>query len=132
MVDLVVVGTVKAANKLPESTPFEAPKWSEEFTHIAEIHKFKILRGKPQTSLSICGGKALTGTDYRLEVGEYLLLLKKVGDGYYRAVDWSYSFMPIKDGNVEWLLDRESKKTEWITIAEALKRIERHRKELNR
>ena len=127
--DIVVVGTVEAARNLPDTDPFDdKPKWSERFTKIAEISNFKVLLGDSPTKLSICGGKAPAGTDYRLEAGEHLLLLKKVGDGFYRAVDWSYSFMPTKGGKVEWLLDRESKKTEWITTAEALERIKKHRK----
>lgn len=126
--DIVVVGTVEAAKNLPDTDPFDKSKWSERFTKIAEISSFKVLLGDPPTKLSICGGKAPAGTDYRIEAGEYLLLLKKVGDGFYRAVDWSYSFMLVKDGKVEWLLDRESKKTEWITTAEALERIKEHRK----
>jgi hypothetical protein len=127
--DIVVLGTVDVAKDLPDSDPFEKPKWSEKFTRIAKINNFKVLLGEPQTTLSICGGMAPAGTDYRLEAGEYLLLLKKVGDGFYRGVDWNYSFMPAKDGKVEWLQDRETKKTAWITTAEALGRIKKHRKE---
>ena len=127
--DIVLVGTVEAAKNLPDTDPFEEPKWSERFTQIAEINNFKILLGKSQTKVSICGGQAPGGIDYRLEVGEYLLLLKKVGDGFYRAADWNYSFMRTKDGKVEWLVDRVSKKIEWITTAEALERIKKHRKE---
>ncbi len=131
--DIVVLGIVDGAKDLPDfSDPFEKPKWSGRFTRIAKINKFKVLLGEPQTTLSICGGKVSAGTDYRLEAGEYLLLLKKVGDGFYRGVDWNYSFMPAKDGKVEWLLDRETKKTEWITTAEALGRIKKHRKESER
>jgi hypothetical protein len=126
--DIVVVGTVEAAKDLPDTDPFDEPKWSERFTQTAEITSFKVLMGDPPTKLTICGGKAPAGTDYRLEDGEFLLLLKKVGDGFYRAVDWSYSFMPAKGGKVEWLLDRESKKTKWITTAEALERIKKSRK----
>lgn len=96
--DIVVVGTVGAAKDLPDPDPFSEPKWSERFTQIAKINNFKVLLGKSQTSLSICGGKAPAGIDYHLESGDYLLLLKEVGDGFYRAVDSNYSFMPTKEG----------------------------------
>ena len=126
--DIVVVATVETAKDLQDPDPFEKPKWSERFTRIAEITNFKVLLGEPPIKLSICGGKAPAGIDYRIEAGEYLLLLKKVGEGIYRAVDWNYSFMPAKDSKVEWLLDRDSKKTEWITTTEALERIKKHRR----
>ena len=65
--------------------------------------------------------------DYRLEAGEFLLLLTRLGDGAYRAVDRNYSFMPAKNGMVEWVADQGSNKSEWIAADEALRRIKEFR-----
>jgi hypothetical protein len=45
----------------------------------------------------------------------------------YRAVDWHYSFMPIKDEKVGWLMDRVSEKRLWMTPKEAVERIKSHK-----
>lgn len=127
--DLVIIGTVETPEDLPDADPFTEPKWGERFTRIAKISNSKVLLGAAQGKLFICGGKAAGGPDYRIEAGDYLLLLRKVGDGFYRAVDWNHSFMRAKNGKIEWLVDKASKKTEWIATEEALLRINKNRKE---
>lgn len=65
---------------------------------------------------------------FRLEEGTFLQFLTKVEKGAYRAVDWHYSFMPLKEGKVGWLVDRRSKKREWISPLQVARRIEAHQK----
>ncbi len=124
--DLVVIGTVGESRRFPEEDVFSDPRTDGRFELIAEIKDFRVLSGDPQSKLSICGGKLGTGTDYKLEKGDFLLLLKKVGDGLYRAVDWNHSFMPVKDGKVEWKVATDPKDIDQITVDEALARIKAH------
>ncbi|MEM1085099.1 MAG: hypothetical protein AAGI48_13385 [Verrucomicrobiota bacterium] len=113
--ELVVIANVGEPKDIPEDELFGGSKWDEfGFTRFAESKIKKTLIGKGPENLQVYGGKINAGTHYRLEAGYFLLLLSKVGDGAgsYRAVDWHYSFMPIKDGKVSWLVDRFSKKRE--------------------
>ena len=122
--DLVVIATISAAKDVPTQDPFDGPSGHPfGFAQFAQAEVEQTLFGIPPDELWIYGGKLLAGTDFRLEEGRYLVLLTKVKDGAYRAVDWHYSFAPLKDGKVGWLLERFPAKREWISSAEVLGRI---------
>lgn len=122
--DLVVIATISAAKDVPTDDSFGGRSWQNfGFAQFAQAEVEQTLLGAPPDELWIYGGKLPAGTDFRLEEGRYLVLLKKVKDGAYRAVDWHYSFAPLKDGKVGWLLERFPAKREWISSAEVLRRI---------
>lgn len=122
--ELVVIASLSDPEELPEDDPFGDSEWSKfGFTHFAEAEVTQVLLGTAPKDLRVYGGKMAAGTDYRLEKGSFLILLTKVKDEGYRAVDWHYSFVPIKDGKVGWLIDRSTEKREWISPEEALRRI---------
>ena len=124
--DLVVIATLDPPKDLPLD-PFGSDWNRYGFTLFSHGTIAKVLLGNPPKSLLVYGGKLAGMTEFRLESGKYLLLLKKVEDDVYRAVDALYSFMPVKDGKVKWLKDRLTRKTEWITIEEAKRRIAAHK-----
>lgn len=132
--ELVVIATLDAPREAPEDNPgeddpFGGSNWLQYgFTHVSEIRVAEEVIGKAPKNLRVYGGKLNAGTHYRLEEGKYLLLLTRVEKGAYRAVDWHYSFMPLKEGKVGWLVDRSSKKREWITPLQVARRIEAHQK----
>lgn len=122
--DLVFIATISAAKDVPTHDPFDGPSGHPfGFAKFARAEVEQTLLGTPPDELWIYGGKLLAGTDFRLEEGRYLVLLTRVKDGVYRAVDWHYSFAPLKDGKVGWLLERFPAKREWISSAEVLRRI---------
>lgn len=125
--ELVVIAKIGSLHEIPEEEPFgDSNCHSFGFTQFAKIKIMSNLLGKSPKKCFIYGGKLPAGTDYRLESGDFLLLLTKVGDGAFRAVDWHYSFMPVKEGKVSWLINRHSAKREWISIEEAKRRIVAH------
>lgn len=122
--DLVVIATISAAKDVLTDDPFGGSSWYNfGFTKFAEAKVEQTLLGTAPDDLWIFGGKMAAGTDFRIEEGRYLVLLTKVKDDAYRAVDWHYSFAPIKDGKVGWLIERFPAKREWIPTAEVLRRI---------
>jgi hypothetical protein len=130
--DLVVIATIAAAKDVPATPddPFVDPfvkgasKWHNlGFTKFAQVEVERTLIGNAPDELWIYGGKLGLGTDFRIAEGQYLLLLKQVKDDAYRAVDWNYSFVPIKDGKVGWLIDRFTDKRQWISAEEAIRLI---------
>lgn len=128
--DLVVIATISAAKDVPTDDPFGGSSWhSFGFTKFAHAEVEQTLLGTPPDELWIYGGKMGAGTDFRIEEGRYLVLLTKVKDGAYRTVDWHYSFAPLKDGKVGWLIERFPAKREWISPAEVLRRIKAKKSE---
>lgn len=122
--DLVVIATIAAAKDIPVDDPFGGSSWYNfGFTKFARAEVNRTLLGTAPNELWIYGGKMAAGTDFRIEEGQYLVLLTKVKDDAYRAVDWHYSFAPLKKGKVGWLIQRYPAKREWISPAEVLRRI---------
>lgn len=128
--DLVVIATLQEPIDVPTDTddPFGGfgSKWHHfGFTHFAKTKVEGVLLGDAPKELLVYGGKLNAGIPYRLEKGRFLLLLKKVQDDEdgYRAVDWHYSFVPMKGDKVGWLVNRYPEKREWITPTEAIDRI---------
>ena len=125
--DLVIVARVDTPRVLDfDSDPFsKSGEWGAAFSKIATVKVSQILLGKEPREVRLYGGAMPGGTDYRILEGEFLLLLKKMKDGAYRAVDWHYSFTPIKDGRVGWLMDEDPnpEKREWLPPAAVLQRI---------
>ncbi len=123
--DLVVIATVSPSKDVPVDGPFGESSWHNfGFTEFAEAEISQTLLGTAPKSLLIYGGKMFGGTDFRMEEGRYLILLMKVKDGAYRAVDWHYSFAPLKNEKVGWLVEKSPIKREWLTKTEVLRRIE--------
>lgn len=132
--DVVLIANIKILEDVPEAEPFgmiEAvdPETGSPFTKFATIDNYRLFIGKPPKTLKIYGGKFGTMIDFRIETGESLLLLKPIGEGMYRAVDWNHGFMPVKEGQVEWPHPTEPEKKEWISIDEAISRIKAHKKQ---
>jgi hypothetical protein len=127
--DCVLVATVSKPVDLPDGDPFAATTANERFTQSAKTSEASGYLGEVHGLPVIFGGKAPGGTDYRIESGRYFLLLKHIDASAYRAVDWHYSFLRIKDGKVEWLIDRETQQTELITIEEAVMRVNNYKRE---
>ncbi len=130
--DAALIATICEIEVVPQFGPFEIgerveSETGEPFAQVATVTKFKILLGTVPETVKVYGGKVGAKTDFRLDPGESLLLLKKIAVGCYRAVDWDYGLMPIRNGEVEWTITRLPRKTEWITIDEALRRIKAHR-----
>jgi hypothetical protein len=125
--DLVILARIEAPKDLKfDSDPFsKSGDWGAAFTKIATVKVSRILLGNELGEVRLYGGKMPGGTDYRIMEGEFLLLLKKMKDGAYRAVDWHYSFAPIKNGQVGWLMDGDPnpERREWLTPAAVLQRI---------
>ena len=125
--DLVIVARIDAPRDLKfDSDPFsKSGDWGAAFTKIATVKISQILLGNEPGEVRLYGGKMPGGTDYRIMEGEFLVLLKKMKNGAYRAVDWHYSFAPIKDGRVGWLMDDDPnpERREWLTSAAVLQRI---------
>lgn len=122
--DLVVIATIADPEVIPTKDPFGDSEWTNYgFTHFAKAEVKQVLLGTPPKVLQIFGGKLGAGTAYRLEKGVFLILLTRVKHDAYRAVDWHYSFSPIKDGKVGWLADRIKEDRIWITPDDALQRI---------
>lgn len=125
--DLVILARIEAPRDLdPNSDPFsESGDWGAAFTKIATVKVSQVLLGNEPGEVRLYGGKMPGGTDYRIMEGEFLLLLKKMKDGAYRAVDWHYSFAPIKDGRIGWLMDDDPSpgRREWLSPAAVLQRI---------
>jgi hypothetical protein len=122
--ELVVIATIPASKEVPADAPFGGSEWhSFGFTKFAKAEVKEVLLGTAPRELRIYGGKISTGTDFRLEEGDFFVLLTKVEEGAYRAVDWHYSFAPLKDGKVGWLVERYPAKREWIEPSEVLRRI---------
>jgi len=130
--DLIVIADIQTIENVPDGEPFEPDQQvvsesSIPFTQFTTITKFSVLLGAAPETISIDGGKVLSMTDFRLETGKSLLLLKKIGEGRYRTVDWNYGLMPVKEGKVEWILTQSPRKSEWISTEEALHRIKDNR-----
>jgi len=128
--DVVLVANIQMIEDVPNAGPFDERVESETgelFAQFATVTNFKVLLGSAPETVKIYGGKVVAMTDFRLERGESLLLLKKVAEASYRAVDWDYGLLPVKEGKVEWTITRLPRKTEWILIEEALRRINAHR-----
>ncbi len=125
--ELVVIADVNESKEIPYDPPFGVSKWASRFTKYAEAKVKSVLVGQAPPKLMIIGGGISAGTPYRLEKGHFLILLVKVEDNAYRAVDWHYSFMPIKDEKVGWLTDRISGTRVWMTPKDAVHRINAHK-----
>jgi hypothetical protein len=124
--DLVIFARIEAPRDLNKGDPFSSSgDWGSAFTKIASVKVSRVLLGSEPSEVRLYGGKVFGGTDYRIMEGEFLVLLKKMKDGAYRAVDWHYSFAPIKDGRVGWLMDEDPnpERREWLTPAAVLHRI---------
>ena len=130
--ELVVIAKIMKAKDVPATPddpsvdPFHkgASKWHNfGFAKFAKVEVKRTLIGTAPDELWIYGGKLGMGTDFRIAEGLYLVLLKRVTDDAYIAVDWHYSFAPIKDGKVGWLIDRYTDKRQWISAEEAMQRI---------
>jgi hypothetical protein len=130
--DLVVIATVAASKNVPATPddpsvdPFAdgASKWHNfGFTKFAQAVVERTLLGTAPDELLNYGGKLGLGTDFKMKEGRYFILLTKVKDGAYRAVDYHYSFVPIKDGKVGWLIDRFTEERQWVFPEEAIRRI---------
>lgn len=125
--DLVILARIEAPQDLKiQGDPFSSTgEWRSAFTKIASVKISRVLHGSEPSEVRLYGGKMPGGTDYRIMEGEFLLLLKKMDDGAYRAVDWHYSFAPIRDERVGWLMDEDPnpERREWLTPAAVLHRI---------
>lgn len=127
--NMVIIADVSQPRKVPEGgvDPFNPKysKWNDfGFSHCADFSKVTTLIGKATHKLTLYGGMYEGGTDYRIEAGRYLLLLTEVEGGAYRAVDWNYSFMRVKNKQVEWIADYlHPGKLDLISADEAVKRI---------
>ena len=136
--DLVVVATIGKFSDIPGdgSNPFDpdVSKWHElGFRKSGSAEVKETLLGKSPTKLMIYGGQLGFNMFYRLrKPGIYLLLLKQVEGNAYRPADSTYSFMPVVDGKVGWLVDVPESKRIWITPAEALKRINDNKTKANK
>ena len=127
--NMVIIADVSQQRKVPEDgvDPFNPKysKWNDfGFSHRADISDLTTLIGKSPKRITLYGGTYEGGTDYRIKSGRYLLLLTEVEDGAYRAVDWNYSFMRVKNKQVEWIPDYlHPGKVDLISADEAVKRI---------
>ncbi len=127
--DLVVVATIERFSDIPGDGTNEfdhnESKWHKfGFKQSGSAEVKETLVGEPPSKLMIYGGQLGLGMFYRLRnPGTYLLLLKRVEGNAYRPTDSTFSFMPVVDGKVGWLVDVPKSKRIWITPAEALKRI---------
>ena len=127
--NMVIIADVSQPRKVPEGgiDPFNPKysKWNDfGFSQCADISEVTTLIGETTHKMTLYGGSYEGGTDYRIESGRYLLLLAEVEDGAYRAVDWNYSFMRVKDKRIEWIADYLSPgKIDLISAEKALKRI---------
>ena len=129
--DLVAIVDIERAKDIPDAGPFRYSKWHDlGFSEFANAKVINVLIGTAPKKLLIYGGQIGSGTFYRLEKGKFLLLLKKVERDAYRAVDIHYSFMRIEGDKVGWLEQPPSKKTEWINIEEAVRRIKTHHRQV--
>jgi hypothetical protein len=131
--DVVLIANVKALEDVHKGDfgDFEHldPDDGSPYTKFAKIDHYRLVMGRPPKTLKIYGGKFATMTHFRIETGESLILLKKIGEDGYRSVDWNHGFMPVKKGQVEWPDPTDPTKTEWIPIDKALTRIKAHKKE---
>jgi hypothetical protein len=130
--DLIIVADIEMIQNVSALDPFDPDKSvvsesGEAFAKVTTIRQFTVLAGAAPATIFIYGGKRGGMTDFRLEKGGSVLLLKKIGEARYRAVDWDYGLMPIQDGRVEWMLSRSPKRTEWIPVEEAIRRIKEYR-----
>jgi len=130
--DLVVIATISAAEDVPPAKDDPFGGWGSEwhklgFTKVAKVKVERTLFGTAPDGLAIYGGKLGAGTDFRIEEGRYLVLLTRVKEDAYRALDYHYSFSPIRDGKVGWLIERHPVEREWISPEEALQRIEAYK-----
>lgn len=127
--ELVILATIAKAREIPKEakSPSERP-WSRYgFSRVAEVEVEEVLLGdSPLEGVRLYGGKVGAGTFYRLEEGRFLLMLREVEQGAYRAVEYQYSFMPFQDGLVKWSVRNNAGQLERITPEEAAKRIHRH------
>lgn len=131
--DVVMVATIKVIENVSHPGPFDIDdrvksETGQPFAQFATVSNFRVLLGNAPKTVRIYGGKVGTMTDFRIETGESMLLLKKLGEASYRAVDWNYGLMPVKEGKVEWTITKLPRTTEWISIEEALRRITDHKK----
>lgn len=128
--ELVIIARVAPPKEVPEDDEgFLGSRWHQfGMTHVSEVTVKRVLMGKAPKRLRLYGGQLAGGTAYRLEGGEFLLLLSKLEGGAYRAVDWHYSFAPVRKGKVGWLVDRPEGTREWMAPGEVARRIEFHRK----
>lgn len=136
--DLVVVATIGKFSDIPgdgtnEFDPDES-KWHKlGFKQSGSAEVKETLVGEPPSKLMIYGGQVELGMFYRLRnPGTYLLLLKRVEGNAYRPADSTFSFMPVVNGKVGWLVGVPESKRIWITPAEALKRINDNKAKANK